>query len=88
MQEAASAKAERLVLAGLKRLGWDEGTLKQKRTVDPGKVASASELRAGTTMSLGWITGRLGMGSRGYLAWLLGRPNPSARAQSNAQGLL
>ena len=31
MQEAAAAQAERLVVAGLKRLGWDEGMLKQRR---------------------------------------------------------
>jgi REP element-mobilizing transposase RayT len=76
VQEAAEVKAERLVAAGLKRLGWDEEVLKQRRKGDSGKVALAKELRAGTTMPLAWIAGRLAMGSRGYVAWLLSRPNP------------
>ena len=82
VQEAAAAKAERLVVAGLKRLGWNEATLKQRRKGAGGKVALAKELRAGTTMPLTWIAGRLAMGSRGYLAWLLSRRNPSMRAKS------
>jgi REP element-mobilizing transposase RayT len=82
VQEAAEAKAERLVAAGIKRLGWDEAMLKQRRKGDVGKVALAHEVRARTTMPLAWIAGRLGMGSRGYLAWLLSRRNPGIRAQS------
>ncbi len=82
VQEAAAAKAERLVVAGLKRLGWDEAMLGQRRKGDRGKVALAKELRAGTTMPLSWIAGRLKMGSRGYLAWLLSRRNPSVLAKS------
>jgi len=64
-QGGAAAKAERLVVAGLKRLGWDEGMLKHRRKGDGGKVALAKKLRAGTTMPLSWIAGRLNMGSRG-----------------------
>ena len=82
VQEAAGAQAERLVVAGLQRLGWDEGMLKRRRKGDRGKVALAKELRAGTTMPLSWIAGRLNMGSRGYLAWLLSRRKPSVRAKS------
>jgi hypothetical protein len=82
VQEAAAAKAERLVVAGLQRMGWDEAMLKQRRKGDRGKVALAKELRAGTTMPLAWIAGRLAMGSRGYLAWLLSRRKPSVRAKS------
>jgi hypothetical protein len=37
----------------------------------PGKVKLARELRFQTTMSLAWVAERLGLGSRGYLAWLL-----------------
>ena len=88
VQEAAEAKAERLVVAGLKRLGWEEEVLKQRRKGDRGKVALAKELRAGTTMSLAWIAQRLAMGSRGYLAWLLGRRNPVVRATPKRQRLL
>jgi REP element-mobilizing transposase RayT len=73
VQEAAAAQAERLVVTGLKRMGWDEAMLKQKRKGDRGKVALAKALRTGTTMPLTWIAGRLHMGSRGYLAWLLSR---------------
>lgn len=80
--EAAEVKAERMVVAGLKRLGWDEAMLKQKGKGDGGKVALAQELRAGTTMTLGWMAGRLGMGCRGYLAWLLGRRPPSHGGKS------
>ena len=88
VQEAAESKAERLVVAGLKRLGWNEAMLKQRRKGDSEKVALANALRAGTTMPLAWIAGRLGMGSRGYLAWLLSPRNPNARAKSKQQGLL
>ena len=70
------------MVAGLQRLGWDEGMLKRRRKGDRGKVALAKELRAGTTMPLSWIAGRLNMGSRGYLAWLLSRRKPSVRAKS------
>ena len=82
VQEAAAAQAERLVVAGLKRLGWDEGMLKQRRKGDGVKVVLAKELRRGTTLPLSWIAGRLNMGSRGYLAWLLSRRKASRRAKS------
>jgi len=65
-----TGRMEEPVVAGLKRLGWNEAVLKQKRKGDGGKVALAKALRAGTTMPLTWIAGRLAMGSRGYLAWL------------------
>ena len=42
-----AVKAERLVVGGLKRLGWDEAMLKAKRKGDRGKVALAEDLRAG-----------------------------------------
>jgi len=35
------------------------------------KVALAAHLRAETTMTVGWITERLAMGTRGYLNRLL-----------------
>ena len=70
------------MVAGIKRLGWDEAALRQKRKDDRAKVALAKELRAGTTMPLAWIAGRLAMGSRGYLAWLLCRRKPGRGAKS------
>jgi hypothetical protein len=63
-------------------LGWDEELLKRRRKGDRCKVALAKALRVARTMPLSWIAGRLDMGSRGYLAWLLSRRNPRARAKS------
>jgi REP element-mobilizing transposase RayT len=71
VQEGELARAECLVVAGLKRLGWSEAELKTRRKGDPRKVALARELRSQTTVPLAWVAGRLSTGSRGYLAWLL-----------------
>ena len=59
VQEASEAQAERLVVEGLKRLGWTEEVLRAKRKGDARKVALALELRSRTTMSLAWIAERL-----------------------------
>jgi len=56
--------------------------VQQRRKGDRAKLSLAKELRAATTMPLSWIAGRLGMGSRGYLAWLLSRRKPRIHAQS------
>jgi hypothetical protein len=82
VQEAAAAKADRPVVAGLKQLGCDEAKPEQQRKGDRGKVALARELRAGTRMPLSRIAGRLNTGSRGYPAWRLSRRNPSVRIKS------
>ena len=71
VQEAETAQAERLVVAGLKRIGWRKADLKKRRKGEPKKVELAWQLRSQTTMSLAWIAERLNMGTRGYLAWLL-----------------
>ena len=71
VQEAETAQAERLVVAGLKRNGWRKADLKKRRKGEPKKVELAWQLRSQTTMSLAWIAERLNMGTRGYLAWLL-----------------
>jgi len=84
VQEAVEAQAERLVVAGLKRLGWSEGELRARRKGDARKVRLARELRSRTTMPLAWVAQRLRMGSRGYLAWLLQQPTkgqPAPREQ-------
>ena len=73
MHEAAQVRAERLVTAGLQRLRWSEADLRARRKGEPGKVKLARDLRANTTMPLAWIAERLNMGSRGYLACLLGQ---------------
>ena len=87
VQEASEVQAERLVSAGLRRLGWGEQDLVCWPKGDGKKVALARELRSRTTMPLSWIAQRLKMGSRGYLAWLLAqRPKPqSGRRESTGQ---
>jgi hypothetical protein len=81
VQEAAEVRAQRLVTAGLKRLGWTEAVLGARRKGEPSKVELAQELRTQTTMSLAWIAQRLGMGSRGYLTWLLQRRSKNQLGQ-------
>jgi hypothetical protein len=71
VQEAEAVQAERLVVEGLKRLGWSQADLRARRKGEPGKVQLACELRSKTTMPLAWIAARLNMGTRGHLAWLL-----------------
>ena len=71
VHEAEAAQAERLVVEGLKRMGWSEADLSARRKGERGKVQLARELRSKTTMPLAWIAERLNMGSRGHLAWLL-----------------
>ncbi len=88
VQEAEAAQAERLVVQGLKRLGWSETDLRGRRKGEPRKVALARELRAKTTMPLAWVAERLSMGSRGHLAWLLQQRGASRLAPPTDQGLL
>ena len=71
LQEAAEAKAERLVAAELKWCKWDAKTLAQRRKGDPAKLAIARRLREETTMTLAWIAERLSMGTKTHLAHLL-----------------
>ena len=88
VQEAVEVKAEGLVAADLKRMGWAEDDLSGRRKGDPGKVALAQELRSQTTMPLDWIAQRLRMGTRGYLAWLLQRCAKVKPTQQSGQKLL
>jgi REP element-mobilizing transposase RayT len=76
-QEAGELRADRLVKARLKALGWTAQDLATRRKGDPAKVKIAAALRAQTTMPLAWIAERLAMGSRGYLTWLLYRQSKS-----------
>ena len=85
VQEAQEVRAERFVAEGLKRLGWGDADLRKRRKGDPRKVELARELRSHTTMPLGWIAERLSMGSRGYVAWLLGRAGNGGRSQSGGR---
>ena len=81
VQEGELARAERLVVEGLRQMGWSEADLKVRRKGEPRKVKLAGQLRSQTTMSLAWIAERLSMGSRGYLAWLLGSGERGKKAR-------
>ena len=61
--EERTKTAERIIAAELKR----------RPKGDPVKVALAARLRAETTLTVGWIAERLGMGTRGHLNHLLYR---------------
>ncbi len=70
-QEADEARTERLVRAGLQKLGWTERELRERRKGDKAKVKLARQLRGETTMTLSWIARRLQMGSWTYVSNLL-----------------
>jgi hypothetical protein len=88
VQEAEAVQAERLVIEGLKRMGWSEADLRARRKGEPKKVQLARELRAQTTMPLAWIAERLNIGSRGHLAWLLQQCGASRHSVPANQCLL
>ena len=88
VQEAEAVRAERLVVEELKRMGWSEADLEARRKGEPRKLGLACELRAKTTMPLAWTAERLSMGTRGHLAWLLGRRGQSRRAVPASRSLL
>ena len=64
-------KAEAIISARLKKLGWEKADLGAQRKSDPRKVALAKALRSETTMSLKWIAQRLEMGSWTHVSNLL-----------------
>jgi len=69
--ETDEQKAEAIMSAWLKKLGWAKTELAVRRKSDPQKVALARELRSQTTMSLKWIARRLQMGSWTHVSNLL-----------------
>lgn len=71
-QESGQERAERIVREEMKRLGWREKALEERRKGDAGKVRMARRLRAETTLGLKEIAARLRMGSWSYVANLLG----------------
>ena len=71
--ETAEALAEQIITEELKRRRWQEADLKTRPKGDAEKVALAARLRAETTLTVGWIAERLGMGTRGHLNNLLYR---------------
>ena len=64
-------RAEAMIAARLKKLGWAKSELAARRKSDPHKVALAREVRSQTTMSLKWIAQRLEMGSWTHVSNLL-----------------
>jgi hypothetical protein len=64
-------KAEAMILARLKELGWGKAGLGARRKTDPQKVALARDLDHQTTVSLKWIAQRLEMGSWTHVSNLL-----------------
>ena len=68
LREADEVNAERLVQAELRRRGWKETELTQRRKGDPRKVKMAWRLRQETTMTLKWIAKRLQMGTWTYVS--------------------
>jgi len=70
-RETEVKKAQSIVRAGLKELGWKEKELPERPKGDKGKVELARQLRQETTMTLKWIAQRLNMGSWTYVSNLL-----------------
>jgi REP element-mobilizing transposase RayT len=70
-RETDEQKAEAIISARLKKLGWGKRELATRRKSDPEKVALARDLRSQTTMSLKWIARRLEMGSWTHVSNLL-----------------
>ena len=75
--ESAEAQAEQIISEELKRRRWNEADLQSRPKGVAEKVAIAAHLRAETTMTVGWIAERLGMGTRGHLNHLLHRQRKS-----------
>jgi REP element-mobilizing transposase RayT len=63
--EVGQAKAERLIGDELRRLGWQERDLEERRKRDPSKLALAVRLRKETTLSVKEIAARLHLGTPG-----------------------
>ena len=62
LRESDEQKAEHMVGEMLRKLGWAETELCQRRKGDKRKARMAAQLRKETTMSWPWITKRLEMG--------------------------
>jgi len=71
IRESAEAKANRIVEAELRRIGWEASDLELRRKGDPQKVEIALRLRRETTMTTLWIAQRLRMETRTHLSHLL-----------------
>ena len=79
--EAAEEKAERIVRAELRALGWTIKDLRSTRKGAKEKVKIARRLRKETTISLKWIAARLEMGSWTHAANRIYEKNAKAKTQ-------
>jgi putative transposase len=70
-RESAEEGAEAIIAAELPGRRWRGKVLDGLPKSDPRKVALALRLRAETTLSVGWIAARLGLGTRQYATKLL-----------------
>ena len=86
-RETAEAKAKRIVAQELRRLGWKETELANRRKSDPAKLAIAARLRKETTLSIKSIAARVHLGTSKSAnarlhTWLRqSAPTDSAQAQ-------
>ena len=71
VQQSAEERANRIVEAELRNVGWTERELVETRKGDVRKLHIARRLRSGTTMTLKWIADRLHMGASTHLSHLL-----------------
>ena len=71
--EERTHTAEHIIAQELKQRRCKEADLKTRIKGDSTKVTLAARLRTETTMTVGWIAERLGMGTRGHLNHLLYR---------------
>jgi len=69
--QTEAEQAERIVRAGLKRLGWQEADLEARAKGDREKLKLAVRLRAETSVTVKWIAQRLHMGTWTHLNHLL-----------------
>ena len=76
-REHGERAAEELLAAGLARLGLGPGDLRRGRKVTAEKAALSQWLRERTTVSLRWVSERLGMGHYSHA----GRGTRKMRAQ-------
>jgi hypothetical protein len=60
----AEDRAERIIAEELRRHGWTEAALRERRKSDPDKLALAARLRRETTLTVSWIAHRLALGTR------------------------
>jgi REP element-mobilizing transposase RayT len=70
-RESAEVRAERIIGEELKRQGWSEAQLRQRRKSEPVKLALAARLRRETILTVGWIARRLDLGTRKSAASIL-----------------